>query len=182
MGYPTDQWIELNSFETYRAWKTPRGFLCGTYASSVLLAYWQDYLDENCLPKGLREKNSKQNAALIPALQRQLQPIDFPTTPVQIAFGLNRFFRRYRIPYRARGTIAGSWQRVTKRILAGEPIMIGLLQMKGSTYKNHWVVVHGFMENAEGQRFYKIHDNWGQSEAVIPATWGNGTISLVLQK
>ena len=40
MNYPINQWIELESFEIYRDWKTPRGFLCGTYASSVLLAYW----------------------------------------------------------------------------------------------------------------------------------------------
>lgn len=40
MEYPIDQWVELESFERYREWKTPRGFLCGTYASSVLLAYW----------------------------------------------------------------------------------------------------------------------------------------------
>lgn len=182
MEYPIDQWVELSSFETYREWKTPRGYLCGTYASSVLLAYWQDQLDEACLPEGLRKKDSRQNDSLIPALQRVLQPIDFPTTPVQISLGLNQFFRRYRIPFRARGTLVGSWQRVTKRIMTGEPVMIGLLQLKGSTYKNHWVVVHGFMETAEGQRFYKIHDNWGDSAAVIPAKWGNGTISLVLQK
>lgn len=56
--------------------------------------------------------------------------------------------------------------------------MIGLLQLLGSSYKNHWVVVHGFMETADGQRYYKIHDNWGKSAAVIPAEWGNGTISL----
>ena len=160
MDYLKDHWYDLKSFETYREWKTPRGFLCGTYASSVLLAYWQDQIDVACLPAGLRKKNSKQKEELIRA------------------FGLNRFFRRYRIPYRARGTMVGSWQRVTKRLLGGEPVMIGLLQLRGSTYKNHWVVVHGFMETSAGDRFYKIHDNWGKSEAVIPAEWGNGTISL----
>ncbi|WP_137665159.1 hypothetical protein [Enterococcus hulanensis] len=182
MDYPIDQWNELKSFETYREWKTPRGFLCGTYASSVLLAYWQDHLDDRCVPKGLREKGSSQNEELIHALQPVLQPIDFPTVPLQISLGLNHFFRRYRIPFRARSTAAGSWQRVTKRIMAGEPVMIGLLQMFGSTYKNHWVVVHGFMETADGQKFYKIHDNWGKSDAIIPAQWGNGTISLVSQR
>ena len=178
MTYPVNQWMELESFETYRQWKTPQGFLCGTYASSVLLAYWQDQLDPQALPSGLRERHSRENDGLIHALQPLLQPVDFPTLPLQISIGLNRFFRRYRIPYRARGTAVGSWQRVTKRIAAGEPVMIGLLQMFGSSYKNHWVVAHGFMETADGERFYKIHDNWGQSEAVIPAEWGNGTISL----
>ena len=92
MEYPINQWIELESFDTYRNWKTPQGFLCGTYASSVLLAYWQDQLDADCLPKGLRAKNSRQNEQLIHALQPLLQPIDFPTVPLQISLGLNRFF------------------------------------------------------------------------------------------
>lgn len=182
MTYSTDRWIELNSFETYRKWKTPRGYLCGTYASSVLLAYWQDQLAENILPCELRKKASEENEKLIQVLQPLLQPLDFPTVPLQISTGLNRFFRRYGLAYRARGTAAGSWQRVTKRILNGEPVMLGLLQLRGSSYKNHWVVVHGFMETAAGERFYKIHDNWGNSAAVIPAKWGNGTISLVPQK
>ncbi|MGX7204200.1 hypothetical protein [Enterococcus pingfangensis] len=175
-----DHWVELKSFEKYREWKTPRGFLCGTYAASVLLAYWQDELDQDCLPS--LEINSKQKEELIRVLQSFLQPIDLPTIPCQISLGLNRFFRRYQIPYRARGTAIGSWQRVTKRITAGEPVMIGLLQILGSSYKNHWVVVHGFMETADGQKFYKVHDNWGNSEAIIPAEWGNGTITLVSQK
>lgn len=65
MNYPMEQWIELNSFEPYRDWKTPRGFLCGTYASSVLLAYWQDQIDDRILPNGLRKKENEQNEALI---------------------------------------------------------------------------------------------------------------------
>ncbi|MDT2673142.1 hypothetical protein [Enterococcus dongliensis] len=177
-----NRWVELKSFEAYREWKTPRGFLCGTYASSVLLAYWQDQLDEQCSVNQLREKNSSQNDALIRTLQAFLQPIDYPTVPIQISLGLNRFFRRYHIPYRARATTVGSWQRTTKRIAAGEPVMIGLLQILGSKYKNHWVVAHGFMETSDGQRFYKIHDNWGKSAAIVPAKWVNGTISLVSQK
>ena len=73
MNYPINQWIELESFEIYRDWKTPRGFLCGTYASSVLLAYWQDQLDADCLPNGLREKNSPQNEELVHASERQVR-------------------------------------------------------------------------------------------------------------
>lgn len=178
MDYPINQWIELESFERYREWKTPQGYLCGTYASSVLLAYWQDYLDEDCLPEELRKKMDSRNKRWIQNLQSWVQPIDSPTLPLQISLGLNRFFRRYKRSYRARGTVAGSWQRVTKRILAGEPVMIGLLKILGSRYNNHWVVVHGFMENSKGQRFYKVHDNWGESATVIPAEWGNGTISI----
>ncbi|MFC4772183.1 hypothetical protein [Enterococcus hermanniensis] len=181
MPYLLDQWIELESFENYRNWKTPKGFLCGTYASSVLLAYWYDQLDGRCLAPNSRVKNDPRSEKIVEQLQPWLQPIDLPTVSLQIAIGLNRFFRYYKIPYRARQTSLGSWQRVTKRILKGEPVMIGLMYLRGSTYKNHWVVVHGFMETSAGERFYKVHDNWGNSAAVIPAKWGNGTISLVSQ-
>lgn len=182
MTYPIDQWVELNSFETYRTWKTPSGFLCGTYASSVLLAYWQDYLDRTCLPEEIRKPQQFESEALIKSLRPLVQPLDLPTVPLQIAVGLNRYFRHYQVPYRARLTTVGAWQRVTKRILVGEPVMIGLLKLFGSSYNNHWVVAHGFLETADGQRFFKIHDNWGSVDKIIPATWANGTISLVAQK
>lgn len=181
MTYAFDQWIELDSFENYRNWKTPRGFLCGTYASSVLLAYWHDKIDPRCLPQNSRKKDDPKSEQIVEQLQRWVQPIDLPTVSLQLTLGLNHFFRYYKIPYRARQTLVGSWQRVTKRILNGEPVMIGLMYLRGSTYKNHWVVVHGFMETANGERFYKVHDNWGNNEAIIPAKWGNGTISLVFQ-
>lgn len=145
-------------------------FLCGTYASSVLLAYWQDQIDDRILPNGLRKRertkrSADSSAAAFVAADR------FSNCTASDFFRLKSLFRRYRISYRARGTVAGSWQRVTKRILKGEPVMIGLLQLFGSSYKNHWVVVHGFMETSDGQKFYKIHDNWGKSAAVIPAEW-----------
>ncbi|MBU5365044.1 hypothetical protein P7H74_06860 [Enterococcus devriesei] len=182
MTYPINQWIELNSFENYRTWKTPSGFLCGTYASSVLLAYWQDNLDAACLSAEIRKPQQFAPDILINSLRPLLQPLDLPTVPLQIAVGLNHYFRRYQVPYRARITTLGAWQRVTKRILAGEPVMIGLLKIFGSTYNNHWVVAHGFLETAEGQRFFKIHDNWGNVDKIIPAAWANGTISLTAQR
>ncbi|MBV7389223.1 hypothetical protein [Enterococcus alishanensis] len=175
--YPKNQWIELNAFSFYKNWQTPSGFLCGTYASSVLLAYYQDVLAKPTIPVTTRQPFENQKK-LIDILQPILQPIDLPTVPLQISFGLNWYFHKYQLPFRARSTSIGSWQRVTKRILAGEPVMIGLAKYFGSTYGNHWVVVHGFYESNDGQRYYKIHDNWGATEKIIPARWGNGTISL----
>lgn len=180
MTYPLNTWIELpeERFKTYQTWRTPSGFLCGTYASSVLLAYYQDYLDETILPVKLRQKGSKDNQALIAAMQPVLQPIDLPTIPAQISFGLNRFLKQQQASQRARFTTTGAWHRVTKRILAGKPVMIGVLRILGSTYGNHWVVAYGFYEDSRGQRFYKVHDNWGNYNKIIPAGWANGTISF----
>lgn len=176
--YPQNQWVQLNDFALYRQWKTPSGFLCGTYASSVLLAYYQDNLNPKILPKKIRTQYQKENQELVAGLQPLLQKIDLPTLPLQINFGLNRFFKKYHSGYRARFTSSGSWQRVTKKILQGEPVMVGVMKWLGSSYGNHWVVVHGFYEGVDGKRYYKIHDNWGNAEKIIPARWGNGTISL----
>ncbi|MEO1772580.1 hypothetical protein [Candidatus Enterococcus ferrettii] len=180
MTYPLNTWIELpeERFKTYRTWRTPSGFLCGTYASSVLLAYYQDYLDETILPTRLRKKGSADNQALIKAMQPVLQPIDFPTVPVQISFGLNRFLNQQKTHKRTRFTSTGAWHRATKRILEGKPVMIGVLRLLGSTYGNHWVVAYGFYEDSHGQRLYKVHDNWGNYNKIIPARWANGTISF----
>lgn len=32
----------------YKKWATPSGYLCGTYAAAVLLAYYQDYRKGGC--------------------------------------------------------------------------------------------------------------------------------------
>ncbi|GCF93523.1 hypothetical protein NRIC_14140 [Enterococcus florum] len=180
MDYPINQWVSLPAerFKTYQHWKTPSGFLCGTYASSVLLAYYQDYIDEQILPVDVRRKGTSSNRTMIPQLKPYLQPIDAPTMPVQISFGLCRFFAHVNSPYRSRFTSVGAWQRAVKRISEGKPVMVGVLKVLGSTYGNHWVVAYGFYESAAGKRYYKIHDNWGNYQKIIPASWANGTISF----
>ena len=50
-------------FKAYRNWRTPRGYLCGTYAASVLLAYYQDYVDEQMIPSFIRQKKATDSPA-----------------------------------------------------------------------------------------------------------------------
>lgn len=181
MEYPKNQWVELPpaDFECYRQWQTPSGFLCGTYAAAVLLAYCQDQLDQALLPPTIRQPFETTPAGLIRVLQPALQPIDLPTVPAQIAVLLNLFLKRSSgKTVHARFTSLGGWHRVVKRISAGQPVMVGLLKILGSTYGNHWVVAYGFYETSDGTRYLKVHDNWGNSEQVIPASWLNGTLSF----
>lgn len=56
--------------------------------------------------------------------------------------------------------------------------MIGILKVLGSTYGNHWVTAYAYFETETGERYYKLHDNWGDYHKVIPASWSNGTVSL----
>lgn len=48
--------IAEERFRPYKQWVTPSGYLCGTYAAAVFLAYYQDYIDETIIPKAFRRK------------------------------------------------------------------------------------------------------------------------------
>lgn len=176
----TDQWIGLESrdFYPYRHWITPSGYLCGTYAAATLLAYYQDHIDPTILPVSLRQPGSPDGQTLVDFLHLTVQPHGLPTLPFQVAHGMGRLFRLFQRPYRARTTQFGGWQRVTKRLQAGKPVILGLMKAKGSTYGNHWVVAYAYQETAAGERYFKVHDNWGGYDQVIPASWANGTVSL----
>ena len=170
--------IDSERFKRYRHWKTPKGYLCGTYAASVLVAYYQDYLDETMVPTFIRRKNSRDVQTLASVLQIFVQYHGLPTISWQVAHGLSRFFSYYDYPISGRATYLGGWQRAVKRIDQGKPVIIGVNRFFGSTYGNHWVVAYAYLEDEQGNRFFKVHDNWGSHEANIPVNWVNGTVSL----
>lgn len=178
--YLVDCWVGLpeQRFLTYKKWRTTSGYLCGTYAAAVLLAYYQDYRMPNLIPSDIRRKDSRDAKELIQKLRKTIQPLGLPTVPIQVSTGISAFFRTQQQPIYARSTVVGSWQRATKRIREGKPVMIGILRLLGSTYGNHWVTAYAYYESASGERYYKVHDNWGNTNKVIPASWGNGTVSL----
>ncbi|MHC5269615.1 hypothetical protein ACYSNO_10585 [Enterococcus sp. LJL98] len=165
-------------FKTYRHWITPKGYLCGTYASIVLLAYYQDFIDESLIPAFIRRKNSREVQPLASFLQLFIQRQGLPTVAWQVAHGLSRFFHYQQNPLRGRATMLGGWQRVVKRIDQGKPVIVGVNRLLGSTYGNHWLVAYAYLETPSGKRYLKVHDNWGNHAAVIPMRWVNGTVSL----
>ena len=179
-AYLLDCWVGLPAkrFASYKKWRTPSGYLCGTYAATVLLAYYQDFRDELSLPEEIRKKGSQIDEPLSSELKKMIQPLGLPTIPLQVSGGLSRFLKKTGNPFSARNTIIGSWQRATKRIHQGKPVMVGILKILGSPYGNHWVTAYAYYESASGEHFYKVHDNWGDYQRIIPASWGNGTVSL----
>ncbi|RCA12332.1 dihydrolipoamide dehydrogenase [Enterococcus durans] len=179
-AYLLDCWVGLPAkrFASYKKWRTPSGYLCGTYAAAVLLAYYQDFRDELSLPEEIRKKGSPIDEPLSSELKKMIQPLGLPTIPLQVSGGLSRFLKKTDNPFSARNTIIGSWQRATKRIRQGKPVMVGILKILGSPYGNHWVTAYAYYESVSGERFYKVHDNWGDYQRIIPASWGNGTVSL----
>ncbi|OQO70703.1 dihydrolipoamide dehydrogenase [Enterococcus villorum] len=175
-----DCWVGLpeKRFLTYKNWRTPAGYLCGTYAAMVLLAYYQDFQNERMIPPNLRTKGSKESEKLRDALRKTIQPLGLPTVPLQVSHGITKFLKENDYPCSARSTVAGSSQRATKRIRQGKPVILGVLKVLGSPYGNHWVTAYAYYESSSGERFYKVHDNWGNYERTIPAKWCNGTVSL----
>lgn len=175
-----EQWIGLSAdkFKAYKNWTTPENGLCGSYAALVLIAFYQDHIDSAIVPSFIRQKNSKNKENLVHYLRLFIQKRGFPTIAYQVAHGLSSYFSYFGLKYRARTTMVGSWQRVVKRINQGKPVIIGLNQLLGSNYGNHWVVAYAYKETAEGKRYVKVHDNWGNYQKIIPAKWINGTISL----
>lgn len=179
-NYPKDQWIGIDEqlFKPYKDWITHAGYLCGTHATAVLLAYYQDHVEESMIPSTLRKKGEPDGKTLSEFLRILIQPHEMPTIAYQVAHGLSKYFSYFHLPYRPRATMVGSWYRTTKRLQQGKPVVVGLLKAKGSTYGNHWVTAYAFMETTAGKRYYKVHDNWGNYRKVIPADWGNGTVFL----
>ena len=176
----TEQWIGIpeERFKAYRNWTTPKGYLCGPHAAAVLLAYYQDYLDERLVPTYIRRKHSPQKETLQHFLQLFIQPLGLPTIALQVSHGLSAYFAHIGVTLRGRMTMIGGWQRAVKRIDQGKPVIVGLAKILGSTYGNHWVTAYAYLEDEKGQRFLKVHDNWGSYNKIIPASWINGTISL----
>lgn len=175
-----DQWIGLSAdkFKPYKNWITSQNGLCGSYAAAVLIAFYQDNLDQTIIPKFIRQKSSNNKENLIHYLRLFIQKRGFPTIAYQVAHGLSSYFSYFGFNYRARATMIGGWQRVVKRVDQGKPVIVGLNKLLGSTYGNHWAVAYAYKETVAGKRYVKIHDNWGHYQKIIPAKWINGTISL----
>ncbi len=113
--YLVDCWVGLPAkrFLNYKKWRTTSGYLCGTYAATVLLAYYQDYRMPNLFLQLFEKKAIKE---LIQKLRKMIQPLGLPTIPIQVSGGISRFLEHNNNPISARNTIIGSWQRATKRI------------------------------------------------------------------
>lgn len=175
-----DCWVGLpeQRFLNYKNWRTPYGYLCGTYAATVLIAYYQDFQNELFFSPTLREKGTKDHVQLSEALRQAIQPLGLPTVPGQVSHGITKFLKHTGNRVSARSTMLGSWQRATKRIRQGKPVILGVLKVLGSTYGNHWVTAYAYYQSSSGERFYKVHDNWGNTDQLIPASWCNGTVSL----
>lgn len=173
----TGEWVGLAgaAFAPYRSWRAT-GQLCGSYAAAVMLAYYQDQVAPDFAPEKIRVPHGE-GRRLIETLAHEIQPRGYSTIPVQVAMGINRLYQKYDLPHQAEFWHLGGWSQLTKRLAQGQPVVTGLLKILGSSYGNHWVTAYAYLVK-DGERFLKVHDNWGNHQKVITADWLNGLVYL----
>ena len=170
--------LDKQTFEQLIDLVNTQGNYCGTYCCAVLLSYFQKHFTPAILPDFLQENTQQGQASLVEILKLLVQPFGFPTLPIELSMGLNRFFRRYQMTYRAHSTTMVCLTRIKKRIDAGLPLIVGLSKKRGSSYGNHWVVCYGYLQNEDGSYDLLVHDVWGNPAKIIPAKWVNSTVSI----
>lgn len=188
---PEDQndWTGVHSdlFKPYKHWINRDG-TCGMLAATVLLSYYQDHIDSNAVHPRLRKPNSTSYEKLYGVMLDYVRSLMIKgTNAADIAFGLNRYFKDYKVDDRLSYTFNARFKMLTtfgimKPLLTAsipKPAIIGLFSWLGApkNYRNHWVVAYAYREDND-QIFYQVHDNHGRHAAVINARWTSSVIRL----
>ncbi len=86
------------------------------------------------------------------ALRQAIQPLGLPTVPGQVSHGITKFLKHTGNRVSARSTMLGSWQRATKRIRQGKPVILGVLKVLGAPMaiigSLHMHIINPLLENA----------------------------------
>jgi len=162
--------------------------ICGTLSATALLAYYDDNVDDGYIPNSIRTRysvhpgtNSSQYA-LVFSLYQFIDKNRVGTMPWQVSDGINnwRAINSTNSNYdnRAISTVLASPATITSKIDSGRPILVGLLTMLGSSYKDHWVLSYQYRIYHPEWIEYRVVDNHGQHAAVINSTWAMGTVRL----
>ncbi len=181
--------IEPQRFYNYRNWINHDG-TCGMMSAAVLLAYYQDYIDENLLPMSLRTKDGPSNPLYQSLLKTTPSLLPTGTIAYNVSYGINRLLRRIENPKshvitRSKATITPTFGIVKTRCdsMVPVPTIVGIVTLLNSpeNYRNHWVVAYSYQED-QSDKYYRIHDNDGQYQAVINVKWTLSTVKLHRQQ
>ncbi|MCI5722573.1 MAG: hypothetical protein MR283_01020 [Erysipelotrichaceae bacterium] len=138
----------------------PKG-ICGTVASTIMLAYSDDYVDNNIVPTIMRPQFSNTPGRLYEAMW---YAIDFPhqngTFPTNLVAGINEYFNTYQKHYGHHGYLAYFNllnSGVFSQIRQDRVICLGLVSLLGSEYGDHWVARYAVSDDF---KYYKCIDTW----------------------
>ena len=113
--------LDKQTFEQLIDLVNTQGNYCGTYCCAVLLIYFQKHFTPAILPDFLQENTQQGQASLVEILKLLVQPFGFPTLPIELSMGANRFFRRYQMPYRAHSTTMVCLTRIKNELMPDFP-------------------------------------------------------------
>lgn len=176
--------IDPERFKKYQHWVN-RDATCGMMSASVLLAYYQDYIQQEIVLDTIRSKGSSSYQQLYPSLLKEITSFSPKgTIAYDVSMGINRFLRKHNTNqyYRARGSLTPTYGIVMNKLSQPipKPVIVGTNQLLGSpdNYKNHWVLAYRTTK-LDNQKFYQVHDNHGRYNAIINARWTIGLVRLL---
>lgn len=183
-NHPDSFGIDSERFKKYARWINTNG-TCGMMASAVLLAYYQDYIDDSIVPESIRKKGSDSPEKLYQTLLNDISSFSpVGTIAYDVSLGINRFLRRQRTNhhYKAKGSLTPTFGIVKTRLKQKEPkpTIVGLNKYLNApkNYGNHWVLAYRILEIGR-DKFYQIHDNHGRYQAMINVKSTIGVVRLL---
>ena len=157
--------------------------ICGTISSAVMLAYYDDYVNNNYVPASIRTQYSSSPGSLITTLYSYIDALHpNGTLPSHLNAGIYNFLSNH--SYVSTGhqsfyTTGGTWSIAKNEINAGYPLCIGLVGALGSIYGNHWVVAYQYLETGNiSTRMYKCVDVIGSYTAAVYVFWTQGAVYM----
>lgn len=176
--------IEKERMTRYQSWIN-RDATCGMISAAVLLAYYQDYIDESIIDESIRRKGSSSYENLYPELLKEITSFSPKgTIAYDVSMGINRFLRKQKRNhrYKAKGSLVPTFGIVSSKLKQKEPkpVIVGLNTLLGSpkNYLNHWVLAYQVLQ-INNQKYYLVHDNHGRAHALINARWTIGVVRLL---
>lgn len=180
--YASGKWINSNSnYPTSSGY--PSGGICGTIASAGLLAYYDDYINDDYVPSSIRARNSSTPGTLITTLFNYIDKGKNGTKPSDLGTGINQWLQKY--GYATYGHRAGfsllTFSTAKSKINQGRPVCVGLLSILGSpsNYGDHWTLAYQYIDDSgTTSDMYRIVDNHGSYTKTIYVSWTSGIVSF----
>lgn len=178
--YASGKWINSNSnYPPSNGY--PSNGICGTISAAGLLAYYDDYINDNYVPSSIRARNSSDPGTLITTLFNYIDKGKNGTIPTDVSVGINQWLQNYGILTYGHRTGFGvfTFSNAKSKIDAGRPVCIGLLTMLGSpeAYGDHWTLAYQYIDDAgTSNDMYKTVDNHGSYTKTFYVSWTSGIV------
>ena len=178
--YATGKWINNTTNYPPSSGYSSVG-ICGTIAAAGLLAYYDDYVNNNYVPDSIRTRNASTPEKLITTLFTYIDKGKNGTIVGDVKVGVNKFLTQYSsVSYTADSSIL-TFSTAKTKIDAGKPVCVGMLSILGSpsNYGDHWVLAYQYKDgNTIANDYYKVVDNHGAYTAEINVLWTSGLVYL----